>query len=244
MQKYKQYCPVARAAEIVADRWTPLIVRELMLGSHRFNTIERGLPGISRSLLASRLRELEDFGVLEKLPGVHAKGPEYHLTAAGRELRTVIETLGSWGVKWAFTDPRLEELDAGLLVWHIHQRINRELLPERRTVVEFDFTGPCGRRVWLLLEPREVSVCVTPPGFDIDLIVRAELLVFHRVWFGQIQWDAAIQSGAVVVEGIPSLAKQFPRWLMWSAMSRFFREHEQHLARAANESRSAEHHAG
>jgi DNA-binding HxlR family transcriptional regulator len=230
MQKYKQYCPVARAAEIVADRWTPLIVRELMLGSHRFNAIERGLPGISRSLLASRLRELEDSGVVERLPGVHAKGPEYHLTAAGRDLRVVIETLGGWGVRWAFGDPRLEELDAGLLVWHIHQRINCELLPERRTVVEFDFSGPCGRRVWLLLERREVSVCVTPPGYDIDLVVRADLLLFHRVWFGQVPYEAAIRSGTVVVEGLPALAKQFPRWLMWSPMARFFQKQERQPA--------------
>jgi DNA-binding HxlR family transcriptional regulator len=146
MQKYKQYCPVARASEILADRWTPLIVRELILGSHRFNEIERGLPGISRSLLASRLRDLEDAGVVERLPSAQSNVAAYHLSEAGRDLKTVIETLGAWGVRWAFGEPRPEELDAGLLVWRIHQRINRELLPERRTVVEFDFTGPRARR--------------------------------------------------------------------------------------------------
>src|SRR6186997_596653 len=99
MQKYRQYCPVARATEIVADRWTPLIVRELILGSHRFNDIERGLPGISRSLLSSRLRDLEDSGIVERLPGAHAKTAEYHLSEAGRELQTVIEALGRWGVR-------------------------------------------------------------------------------------------------------------------------------------------------
>ena len=175
MQKYQQYCPVARASEILADRWTPLIVRELVLGSHRFNEIERGLPGISRSLLASRLRDLEDSGVVERLPRAQSKMTEYHLSEGGRDLKAVIEALGAWGVRWAFGEPRPEELDAALLVWKIHQRINRELLPETRTVVEFDFTGPRGRRVWLLLERREVSVCVSPPGFDSDLIVRADL---------------------------------------------------------------------
>jgi len=224
MQKYKQYCPIARASEIVADRWTPLILRELVLGSHRFNDIERGLPGISRSLLAARLRGLENSGVVERLPRAPSKVPEYHLTDAGRELKVVIEALGAWGVRWAFADPRPEELDAGLLVWKIHQRINRELLPERRTVVEFDFTGANGRRVWLLLERREVSVCVTPPGFDSDLIVRADLAFFYGVWFGQVGYDAAIRCGSVVVEGIPTLAKQLPRWLMWSPMARFVRE--------------------
>ena len=234
MQKYKQYCPVARASEILADRWTPLIVRELILGSHRFNEIERGLPGISRSLLASRLRDLEDAGVIERLPGAQPKAMAYHLSEAGKDLKTVIETLGAWGVRWAFGEPRPEELDAGLLIWRIHQRINRELLPERRTVVEFDFTGPRGRRVWLLLEPREVSVCVTFPGFDPDLIVRADLAFFYRVWLGHIEYDAAIRCRSVVVEGLPALAKQLPRWLMWSPMARFVREREHTMVHASS----------
>ena len=216
MQKYKQYCPVARASEILADRWTPLIVRELMLGSRRFNEIERGLPGISRSLLASRLRDLQGTGVIERLPGVHAKVPEYHLSEAGRDLKTAIEALGTWGVRWAFGEPRPEELDAGLLVWKIHQRIDRELLPERRIVVEFDFTGPRARRIWLLLERREVSVCVTPPGFDADLIVRADLGFFYRLWMGHAEYDAALRCGAIVVDGPRVLAKQLPRWFLWS----------------------------
>jgi DNA-binding HxlR family transcriptional regulator len=233
MQKYKQYCPVARASEILADRWTPLIMRELILGSHRFNEIERGLPGISRSLLASRLRDLQQAGVVDRLPGAHAKVTEYHLSEAGRGLKPVIEALGAWGVRWAFGEPRPEELDPALLIWKIHQRINRELLPERRTVVEFDFTGPRGRRVWLLLEPREVSVCVTPPGFDVDLVVRSDLLAFYRVWLGQIDYDAAVRCGALVVDGLPVLAKQLPRWFMWSPMARFVREHERAPAQSA-----------
>jgi DNA-binding HxlR family transcriptional regulator len=224
MQKYNQYCPVARATEIVADRWTPLIVRELILGSHRFNEIGRGLPGISRSLLASRLRNLEEAGVVDRLPGAQSKVAEYHLSEAGRELKAVVESLGAWGARWAFGEPRPEELDAGLLVWKIHQRINCELLPDRRTVVEFDFTGPRGRRVWLLLEPRDVSVCVTPPGFDSDLVVRSDLDLFYRLWLGQIDYDAALRCGTVIVEGLPSLAKQLPQWFLWSPMARHVRD--------------------
>lgn len=224
MQKYRQYCPVSRAAEIFADRWTPLIVRELVLGSHRFNDIERGLPGISRSLLASRLRDLEDAGVVERLPRAQSRLTEYHLTEAGRELKVVIEALGAWGVRWAFGDPDPEELDAGLLVWKIHQRIDRELLPETRTVVEFDFTGRCGRRVWLLLERREVSVCVTPPRFEPDLVVHADLALFYRVWLGRVEYVDAVRRRDVVVEGMPALVRQLPRWLMWSPMACFVRD--------------------
>jgi len=230
MQKYNQYCPVSRAAEVLGDRWTLLIVREMILGGHRFNEIERGLPGISRSLLVQRLRNLEDAGVVQRLPGARSKLPEYHLTDAGRDLKKVIEAIGAWGVQCAFGEPRLEELDPELLVWKIHQRINRDLLPETRTVVEFDFTGPRGRRVWLVLERRDVSVCVTPPGFDSDVIVRADLALFYRVWFGQIEYDAAVRCGSVIVDGLPALAKQLPRWFMWSPMARFVRERERELA--------------
>lgn len=224
MQKYKQYCPVSRATEILGDRWTLLIIRELILGSHRFNEIERGLPGISRSLLVSRLRDLEQASVIERIPGAQSNVSEYHLSDAGRELKTVIEALGAWGVRWAFDDPRPEELDPALLVWKIHQRINCELLPERRTIVEFDFTGPNGRRVWLVLEPHDVSVCVTPPGFDTDLVLRADLAFFYRLWLGHVEYDASLRRGAVVVEGPPALARQLPRWLLWSPMARFVRE--------------------
>ena len=154
MQKYNQYCPVSRASEILGDRWTLLIVREMILGSHRFNEIERGLPGISRSLLASRLRFLEDAHVIERLPRGDSKLAEYHLTQAGRDLKPVIEALGAWGVQCAFGEPTLEELDPALLVWRIHQRINRDPLPERRTVVELDFTGPRPHRAWAVARAR------------------------------------------------------------------------------------------
>lgn len=227
MQKYNQYCPVAQATEIVADRWTPLIVRELIQGSHGFNEIERGLPGISRSLLASRLRDLEAAGVVEHLPVSPGKSARYHLTQAGRELKAVIEALGAWGVRWAFGEPTPDLIDAPLLVWKIHQRINREALPEGRTVLELDFTGPQPHRAWLVMERSEVSVCVIPPGFPSDLIVRADLAYFHRVWFGEIEYAEALRCGGVVVQGLPRLARQLPDWLMWSPMSRFVRERAQ-----------------
>ena len=224
VQKYRQYCPVARATEIVADRWTPLIIRELLAGSHRFNQIERALPGISRSLLSSRLRDLEHGRVVERLNRSGSTVAEYHLTDAGRDLKSVIEALGAWGVRWAFEDPLPEELDAGLLVWKIHQRIDRDRLPETRVVVEFDFTGQGGRRVWLLLDRGEVSVCVTPPRFEPDLIVHANLALFYRIWLGKADFSRSVSCGEVVIEGPPSLANQFPRWLMWSPMSHLVRQ--------------------
>ena len=210
-------------------------MRELILGSHRFNEIERGLPGISRSLLVSRLRDLEDAGVVERPPDAQSKVSGYHLSEAGRDLKSVIESRGAWGVRWAFGDPRPEELDAGLLIWRIHQRIDRELLPDRRTVIEFDFTGAS--------RTKGVAVCVTPPGFDSDLIVRSNLALFYRVWLGHIEYDAAVRCREVVVEGPPVLAKQLPRWFMWSPMARFVRERERTLAGASGLVRDTHPHA-
>jgi DNA-binding HxlR family transcriptional regulator len=223
MAKYNQYCPVARASEIFADRWTPLIVRELLLGSRHFNEIERGLPGISRSLLVSRLRHLEDSGVVERHAGKTSNVTEYVLTEAGCGLRDVIEHLGAWGVKWAFDEPASAELDPALLLWKIHQRIHRHELPPGRTVVQFDVTGRKCRRLWLVLTPKEVSVCLKPPGFDSDLFVRADLLSLYRVWFGHVEWNSAVRRGELAVEGPSHLVRALPRWLMWSPMARFVR---------------------
>jgi DNA-binding HxlR family transcriptional regulator len=221
MAEYRQYCPVARAAEILADRWTPLIVRELLAGSGHFNAIERGLPGISRSLLAGRLRFLTDAGVIVKRESSRSNRSEYELTPAGRDLKRVIDRLGEWGVRWAFGEPRPEELDPVLLLWKMHRRIRRDLIPATRTVVEFDFSGARGRRLWLVLEPREISVCLKPPGFDSDVVVRTDLSFFYRVWLGYVDYHAAIRAGRIEVEGRPALTRDFPRWLMWSPMAQY-----------------------
>jgi DNA-binding HxlR family transcriptional regulator len=228
MAEYHQYCPVARASEIFADRWTPLIVRELLLGSRHFNEIKRGLPGISRSLFVSRLRLLEDSGVVERHASKRPNVTEYLLTEAGMDLKPVIEGLGQWGVKWAFGEPKPDELDPALLLWKIHQRIHRHLLPPGRTVVEFELTGRGGRRLWLVLEQRQVSLCLKPPGFDSDLVVRADLSSLYRVWLGRVDYDAAVRSGKIDVEGPRELARALPRWFMWSPMARFVQAGREH----------------
>lgn len=219
MAEYHQYCPVARTSEILADRWTPLIVRELLAGSQHFNDIERGLPGISRSLLVERLRHLEDAGVVERHKGRRANVSAYVLTEAGCELQAVIDRMGAWGVRWAFGDLRPQDLDPALLLWKVHQRIDRTRVPATRTVVEFDFRGRSGRRLWLVLEPREVSVCLRPPGFDTTIVVRADLECFYRVWLGHLDWSRATRAGDITVEGPPALVRALPSWLLWSPMA-------------------------
>jgi DNA-binding HxlR family transcriptional regulator len=235
MAEYRQFCPVARASEVFADRWTPLIVRELLAGSRHFNDIERGLPGISRSLLVSRLRHLEDRGVVARERRRQPARIEYTLTEAGRDLQRVIERLGEWGVRWAFGEPKIEELDPGVLVWKMHQRVDRSRLPPGRTVVEFDFTGRRGRRLWLVLTPQEVSVCLKPPGFDTDVTVRSDLAFFYRVWLGAIDYASATRGGAVRVEGPAALVRDLPRWFMWSPMAPIVRADRERREAAAGQ---------
>src|SRR5262245_42574302 len=148
MRSYGQYCPVARATEILADRWTPLIIRELLAGVSRFNEIERGLPGISRTLLAARLRGLTQAGVLERVATSNGRAIEYRLTPAGRDLQRVIDVVGEWGAHWAFGDPRADELDPGLLLWQMRRRVHLDRLPHRRVVAQFDLRGARRESQW------------------------------------------------------------------------------------------------
>ncbi len=219
MEPYGQYCPVARGAEIFGDRWTPLIIRELLSGNYRFNGLERGLPGISRPLLAKRLRQLEQAGVVDRRLAANGRWTEYHLTPAGQELESVIESLGQWGARWAFGDPRKEEQDPALLLWWIRRRINRHLLPARRVVVRFDIRGSRRPRLWLLLEPHDVSVCLQDPGFDVDLVVSAHVADLYRAWFKRIPLAQALRDEIIRVDGVPALMRAFPRWLQFSHMA-------------------------
>ncbi len=159
MRSYGGFCPVAKAAEVIAERWTPLIVRELIAGSHRFHELERGLPGIPRSLLVDRLRSLEHAGVVERRVDAGGKRPEYHLTLAGQELFSVIWALGEWGQRWANRDIGPLDVDPQLLMWDMRRRIHLDQLPERRVVVLFEFRGASQQTVWLVLEQPEPSVC-------------------------------------------------------------------------------------
>lgn len=227
MTRYGQFCPVAKASEILAERWTPLILRELLLGSHRFSELENGLPRISRSLLIQRLRYLESVGLVERRVEEGARSGEYHLTDAGRDLLDVIVRLGEWSARWF--NPLLEEedLDPQLLVWDIHRRLDIERLPDHRVVVQFDFYGAATGRYWIVFEPGAPSVCWEPPGFDVDLTVRADTLAMHRVWMGQQSFADALGRGQIELDGLRDLARAFPDWLelsVFATVPRHYRE--------------------
>lgn len=217
MRGYGQFCPVAKACEVVAERWTPLVLRELFCGSSRFNDLHRGVPLMSRSLLTRRLRELEDAGVIERRPGRQGSS-EYRLTAAGEELRPVVEQLGTWGQRWAPPGPAPDDLDASLLMWDLHRRLEVGRLPARRVVVLFEFRnvprGQAARRLWWLVADRgDVDLCIKDPGFTVDLEVHADLAGFTRVWMGRLSFAEALRVGLVRLEGPRDLARSFPGWL-------------------------------
>lgn len=206
---YGQFCPVALGAEMFAERWTPLILRELLNGGHRFNDLHRGLPRISRALLAQRLVSLERAGLLER-----RAGPEYHLTEAGLALRPVIDALGHWAYRFAATDLRAEHLDASLLMWFIRRRLRTENVPTQRTVVRFQFRPRGGSPMfWLVMRPPEADVCTTDPGHDVDLYVDAELSAMAHVFLGRLSLQSALRDGRVELDGPARLRRAFPTWI-------------------------------
>jgi DNA-binding HxlR family transcriptional regulator len=209
---YGQFCPVSRGAEIFAERWTPLILRELMNGSHRFSELQLGLPRISRNLLTQRLASLIAAGVIERRPLEHARGSSYHLTPAGEELRPVVQALGAWGYRWGGTNLPPGKLDPVLLMWFIRRRVQVHALRRARTVVRFDFRRP-RRSFWLRIEPEMVELCFTDEGFDVELAVDADLAALTAVWLGRLRLADAITAGSIRLEGDDDARPLFSRWL-------------------------------
>lgn len=221
MKGYGQFCPVAKAAEIFAERWTPLVLRELVCGSRRFSDLHRGVPLMSRTLLVQRLRQFEDAGIVQSTAKASGRGREYFLTPAGEELRPLIEGLGEWGQRWARRQVSADDLDPGLLMWDVHRRINVERLPAHRVVVLFDFRGvPKAwrdlRSFWLILQRPDVDICLKDPGFGVDLLVEADLAALTKVWMGDTRLVDAMRSRLVRLEGPTVLVRAFPGWLALS----------------------------
>ena len=217
MSKYGQFCPVAKALEILGDRWTLLIVRDMLYGTRHFNDLERGLPGISRGLLAARLKQLQQAGIIKKqVNGSGRQTTEYQLTLAGWELLDVITSLRAWGEAWAFGDPIPEELNPVLLMWQMRNGVDVGQLPEYRVVVQFDFQGAAVVTFWLILAKEDVTLCLTDPGYEINVLVTADLASFFKLWGRRINYQEALSEYEIRVEGIPGLIRAFPHWFGWT----------------------------
>jgi DNA-binding HxlR family transcriptional regulator len=209
MSVYGQFCPVARASEIFAERWTPLILREILAGRHHFSEILKGLHRISPSLLGQRLRSLEHVGVVETWPNPTGRGSTYHLTAAGSQLAELVGALGIWGQQWLEIQP--EHLDSDFLMWRILKHLRVDKLPPRRRVVRFEFRDE-KKRYWLVLRRDDPDLCYTDPGFGDDLVIRTDLEAITRVYLGQLRLADAQRSGLLEMEGPRELARGVAEW--------------------------------
>ena len=211
MVRYGQFCPVAKTSELFCERWMPLILRELMCGSHRFSEIQRGVPLISPSLLSKRLGQLHA-GVIHKTPTGH--GCDYTLTDAGWELYPIVEAMGVWGQRWARSRYSAEELDPALLMWDARRMLKPDGLRNgQRTVVEFRFRRAPPRKTtyWLVVDD-SVDLCLIDPGHPIDLHVNADLRALAEVWMGDRSLPDAMRAGAIELDGPRELLRSFPAW--------------------------------
>ena len=185
---YKQFCPLAMAAEFLCTRWTMVLLRELVAGSTRFNDLRRGVPKMSPTLLSQRLRDLEAGGIVERTEIETEKGVfEYRLTEAGRDLRPVVEAMGFWGQKWVDARLSLKNLDPSLLMWDMRRNLNPSPLPDGRTVIQFLYHDlPASKRSWWLIVEKQgdVDLCWYDPGFDVDLYVSTDLCTMTSIWMG------------------------------------------------------------
>ena len=210
MSSYGQFCPVAKAMELLDERWTLLVIRELLAGSTRFNDLRRGNPKMSPALLSKRLRTLERAGVVRR--DVHDGRSSYELTAAGEELRPIVEGLGSWGIRWIGSLGE-EDLDPHLLMWDVHRTIPLQAWPSGRTVVSFEYTDAPPRIAhwWLCVDGGEVDICDSDPGFDIAANVTTRLRTMIQLWRGDLRWPRALRDELVTVSGVS--AREVPAWL-------------------------------
>jgi DNA-binding HxlR family transcriptional regulator len=211
MKTYGQFCAIARALDLLGERWTLLIVRELLCGSRRFGDVQRGIPRISRTMLSARLRELADGGVIERHEG--DGGPEYRLTPAGLELAGIVRELGTWGQRWLPRRLHASDLDARPLVWDLHRRVRREALPEKPFVLCLELTDVRGAaaRHYLLLRRTEVSLCTENPGFPEELCLRATRRTLIGWWRGDLTFRQALDAG-LTLEGRREWVRAFPGW--------------------------------
>jgi DNA-binding HxlR family transcriptional regulator len=216
-QEYGQFCPVALASEVLAERWTLLIVRELLAGARRFNDIRRGVPRVSGTLLKQRLQTLEHAGVVERKTTATTRGPEYSLTEAGLSLRAVVTSIGEWGQRWA-RDIRPEDLDPGWLVWAMHRRLNTPAMPPGRTVIEIEFIDAPAkqRRFWLVHRDGTVDVCLKDPGYDTTVRVSTRVRTLAEVWRGIRSAKDELRAGRIHLDGASAYCRAFPRWLLLS----------------------------
>ena len=213
--RYGQFCPVAKALEVLAERWTLLIVRELLMGSHRFNDLKRGVPLMAPSMLSQRLKTLVDGGIVQRQRSVDSASFEYRLTAAGEDLRPLIMQIGTWGQRWSRSSMDSHDLDASLLMWDMRRNLHVDKLPQQQAVIYFEFPDATKgmRQWWLVVDEGEVDLCLEDPGVEIDVTVSTSLRTMTQIWMGDLSLRKARAEGALKVTGPTPLVKCLGDWL-------------------------------
>jgi DNA-binding HxlR family transcriptional regulator len=221
MTSYGQFCPVAKATEIVGDKWTMLILRELLLGTCRFSDFQRSMSRISPTVLNKRLRMLEDKGVIIKKAISGRRGSEYRLTSAGRELEPMIDNLAVWGMRWARGQMTDDELDVELLMWDIRRRIDPKSLPDGETVLCFTFSDLDKYKTWwLVIDGDDIDLCTEDPYKDVDLYVTSTVRTMIEVWEGDSDLRAAMRDDRIIAMGTRHLIRSMNDWFGFSAYAR------------------------
>ena len=214
MADYGQFCPVAKATEIVGERWTLLIVRELMLGTCRFNDFQRALSRISPTLLNQRLKSLEARGIVIKKKKPGRQGYEYRLSASGKELAPLVETLAIWGMRWARGQMTDEELDVEFLMWDLQRRLQTEHLPGGETVICFIFAELGNlKNWWMVVNEDNVDLCTQDPGKDVDIYIESTVRALAEVWKGDVPLKRAIADAKIKTHGVRALERSISKWL-------------------------------
>ncbi len=214
MSDYGQFCPVAKATELLGEKWMLLILRELLLGTHRYNEFQRALSRISPSLLIKRLKQLESAGIIVRKAQQGRKGHEYFLTPAGKELAPIVEHLATWGMRWAQGQLDEDELDVEFLMWDIQRRLQTDMLPDGETILCFIFNDlTTFKNWWLVVRNDEVDLCTENPGKDVDLYITTTLRNLVEIWKGDIEIKQALRKELIKTQGNKQLAKTMPDWL-------------------------------
>jgi len=213
MRGYGQFCPIAKASEVLGERWTHLVVREMFRGPASFNAMRRGVPLMSPSLLSARLKTLEQAGIVDRNDG--DGGVTYSLTEAGQELKPIIMQLGVWGHRWVRSQLTPDDLDPSLLIWDIHRNLHTEYLPATRTVLHFEFVEfeKKFRNFWLVVNDGDVDVCIKDPGHDVDLHIQTDTKTLTGVWMGDLSLRQALHTRLIALQGARELQKNISNWL-------------------------------
>ena len=221
MKTYGQFCPIAKAAELFCERWTALILRDLSLGTSRFAQLQRGIPRASPTVLSRRLKELEAEGIVERRRSDTGRSWTYHLTPAGKEFVPIVRALGVWGQTWSRRELADHEIDAGLLLWAMERGARSDAFGDRRAVLKVTFSDrPVRKRdYWYLTGKDGTQLCITDPGFDVDLYLTTTLRDMIYIWRGDLPLERAHNEGRIEILGTAWAKRMLPRWLARSALA-------------------------